>query len=125
MSTPSDQPLPSAPKSPLSGASIPPAPAPAAGAASSASVGAGLTKPTFKVTRSPFSPKITGAGGAGAGAADVSATNTAARPPARKKVAATGDFTAEEKPALVVLDFLAAGVAIAAAVMMALAYFKK
>lgn len=123
MSTPSDQPLPSAPKSPLSGASIPPAPAPAPGFGSAAD-GAGLTKPAFKVTRSPFAPKISGSGALGSASASA-APATPARPPARKHVSATGNFTSEEKPAMVLLDFVAAAVAIAAAVMMALAYFKK
>jgi hypothetical protein len=84
-----------------------------------------LTKPAFKVTRSPFAPRIAGQGGLAASAASTAAAPAAAaRPPARKRVSATGDFTAEEKPAMVALDFVAAAVAIAAAVMMALAYFK-
>ncbi len=123
MSTSPDQPPPSAPKSPLSGASTPPAPAPAP-----APSGSGLTKSAFKVTRSPFAPRISGAGGA-APAASPLGSGGASQPPgrvaSRKIVTATGDFTKQESPGLVVLDFICAAVAIGAAVMMALDYFKQ
>ncbi|HVY69987.1 MAG TPA: hypothetical protein VHH73_08660 [Verrucomicrobiae bacterium] len=134
MSTPSDQPPPSAPKSPLSGANLPSAPTPAP-APSVSPAGSGLSKPAFKVTRSPFSPKITGAAAGSSGGPMAIGTASAlgasspsaatARPPVRKRVSATGDFTAQESSGLVLLDFIAAAIAVAAAVMMALAYFKQ
>ncbi len=123
MSTSSDQPLPTAPKSPLSGASIPSAPAPAPTPFPAAPApGSGLSKPSFKVTRSPFAPRISTGG---PGSAATMAAAPAVRSPARKTVSASGEFTKPESSGLVVLDLIAAGVAIAAAVMMALAYFKK
>lgn len=125
MSTSPDETPPSAPKSPLSGAPIPPAPAPAPAPAASSS---GLTKSAFKVTRSPFAPRISGTPGASGASPLGAAGGSSAAPgrvPARKVVTATGDFTKQESAGLVALDFIAAAVAIAAAVMMALDYFKQ
>jgi hypothetical protein len=129
MSTPSDQSIPSAPKSPLSGAPIAPAPAPAP-APSVAPAAPGLSKPAFKVTRSPFAPKISGGTSGpltGPMSIGLSTANAApaAKLPTRKFASASGKITKEEGPALVVLDLIAAGVSVAAAVMMALAYFKQ
>ncbi len=128
MSTSPDQPLPSAPKSPLSGASIPaaPAPAPATSPAESA-----LPKSAYKVTRSPFSPKIAG-GTAGPLSGPMALGSPGSFetapgggiPVARKTVSASGKIVAQESSALVVLDLIAAGVAIAAAVMIAMSLYK-
>ncbi|HTB63003.1 MAG TPA: hypothetical protein VK737_05385 [Opitutales bacterium] len=118
MSTPSENPSPT-PMSPLSGA-------PAASA----------PKPAFKVTRSPFAPKITGAvpaAGAAAGTSGgpmaIGASSALGDAPVpgltRKVVSAQAQRSDEVGPALLVVDFLAGGVAVAAAVMIALQYFKQ
>ena len=125
MSTPSDSPSPS-PMSPLSGAPTPSTPA------------TGAPKPAFKVTRSPFAPKITGTVAAPATTAPTgsisgpmsigttSALGSGLPTPGmtRKTVSARAARNEDTSPALVVLDLIAAGVAIAAAVLIGLAYYQ-
>jgi len=115
MSTPSDNPT-----------SIPVAtPAPSA------------PKPAYKVTRSPFAPKITGIPAAASTAAPTStgpnpmsigtssALSAAPMPGlTRKTVSARSAPTNEASAPLVVLDLIAAAVAVAAAVMLGLEYYK-
>lgn len=125
MSTPSDNPTPS-PMSPLTGAPASNAPGP------------GAPKPAFKVTRSPFAPKITGTATAPAGAiptgsvsgamsiGGASALGEGLPTPGmmRKTVSARSSGNTEVGAPLVLLDFIAAAVAIAGAVMLAMDYYK-
>jgi len=129
MSTPSENPSPN-PISPFGG--VPASSAPA----SSVPV---APKPAFKVTRSPFAPKISGTATAPAGPAapnaplSIGASGTLAdaapRPMARKTVTArrgsSGSSGAPVGAPLLVLDLICAAVAVAAAVMLAhgLGYF--
>jgi hypothetical protein len=98
---------------------------------------AGAPKPAFKVTRSPFAPKISGtaaapattaAAGSGPGPMSIgtsSALGDSLPIPGmtRKTVSARNAPTNEVGAPLVVLDFITAAVAIAGAVMLALDYF--
>jgi len=108
MSTPSDS---SAPKSPLGAPS--PLGTPHLGDA---------PKPAFKVTRSPFAPKITGQAVTGLHTGPISITSPDAPTPpkptaARRSSARRSGGGDEVSPALLLLDFICAAVAIAAAVM--------
>jgi uncharacterized membrane protein len=94
-------------------------------------------KPAYKVTRSPFAPKIIGtpaAAGAPAstgsnpmsiGASSALGDGLPMPGLTRKTVSARAARNNDASPALVVLDLIAAAVAIAAAVMIGLAYFKQ
>jgi hypothetical protein len=92
-------------------------------------------KPAFKVTRSPFAPKLGGIGGpagpapisigSGSALAAVSAsTPTAGRPP-KAAAPARPVVTDSGKPSVVgfVVDVVAAAVAVSFAIMFALNYF--
>src|SRR5580698_1908969 len=107
MSTPSDMP---APKSPL-GAPSPlgtthPGEAP---------------KPAFKVTRSPFAPKIAGQAATGLQTGPMSISGSEAPAPPRpsqvRRSSSRSGGGDDASPALLAVDFICAAVAIAAAVM--------
>ena len=110
MSTPSDSPTP-APKSPLG------APSPLGSLHSHESA----PKPTFKVTRSPFAPKITGQATTGLQTGPISLSSSDApappKPTAARRSAARRSGGDDATPALVAVDFICAAVAIGAAVM--------
>lgn len=114
MSTP-DSPLPPTP--PPSGAD---APKPA------------VAKPAFKVTRSPFAPKLGGAAGPApisiGGAAALSSVATPSSPTAARApraAPASRPIVAQDKPSVVglVIDIAAAAVAVAFTIEFALSYF--
>ncbi len=111
--------------SPLTGAPTPAASAPSA------------PKPAFKVTRSPFAPKIIGTAstpagtiptGSVSGAMSIGAASALGDAPApgmmRKTVSARAAQDNEIGAPLVLLDFIAAAVAIAGAVTLAMDYYK-
>jgi hypothetical protein len=80
-------------------------------------------KPAFKVTRSPFAPKITGQGSTGLQTSPMSLGSamgpTPPRPThVRKASLGRSGGSGETTPALLAVDFICAAVAIAAAVMM-------
>jgi hypothetical protein len=103
MSTPSDTPAPKSP-SPLGAHPMEAAP-----------------KPAFKVTRSPFAPKITGQGVTGLQTGPISITAAAGptppKPTLARKTTASKSGDDEATPAMLALDFICAAVAIGAAVM--------
>jgi hypothetical protein len=104
MSTPSDLPPP-APKSPLS------SPSPLGSPQSFDAA----PKPSFKVTRSPFAPKISGQSSASALAEE---GPTPPKPSLTRKASSNrGGGGDDASPVLVLVDFVCAAVAIAAAVM--------
>jgi hypothetical protein len=87
-------------------------------------------KPAFKVTRSPFAPKLGGASGpapisisATAGLSSVSSGPTAARAPRAAPQQARASASSKPSMAGLVIDIIAAGIAIAFAVLIALNYF--
>ena len=103
MSTPSDLPS-SAPKSPL-GAPSPLGSAPTFDAA---------PKPSFKVTRSPFAPKISGQAAPSALPLE---GPTPPKPSLTRRASSKRGGGDDASPVMLVLDFICAAVAIAAAVM--------
>jgi hypothetical protein len=76
-------------------------------------------KPAFKVTRSPFAPKITGQGGASAMSFSSAAGPTPPKPVLGRKASGGGSAAGggDASPALLAVDFICAAVAIGAAVM--------
>jgi hypothetical protein len=94
---------------------------------------ASAPKPAFKVTRSPFAPKLGGASGpapisisatAGLSSVPTSSGPTAARAPRAAPQQARA-VASSSKPSMagLVVDIIAAGIAIAFAVLIALNYF--
>jgi hypothetical protein len=94
-------------------------------------------KPAFKVTRSPFAPKIIGTAttpggtiptGSVSGAMSIGASSALGDAPVpglmRKTVSARASQDHEVGAPMVVVDFIAAAVAIAGAVMLAMDYYK-